>query len=73
MKKSILKSFDKGIVFLLFIIGVFSSCSKDEPLESPEYGVIFMYGVLQSEYKENITLNQETTNLTQDIPIESQD
>ena len=46
MKKTIIKIFDKIIVLLLVLFGVFSSC--DKPVEYgplPEYGVIVpMYG-----------------------------
>jgi hypothetical protein len=60
MKKPIIKSLDKVVVMLLFILGVFSSCEKDEP--KPEYGVAFMYGV-------PVPYNGENSAITQDIPV----
>jgi len=64
MKKPIIKSFDKVIVLLLFIFGVFSSCSKDDP--QPEYGITFMYGVPPLGEGKSIIIKEETN---QNLPV----
>jgi len=69
MKKPIIKSFDKAIVLLLFIFGVFSSCNKEES-NVPEYGVAYMYGVpTPSNGEKNVVISQEKTNSIQDIQV----
>ena len=68
MKKPIIKSFDKVIVLLLFIFGIFSSCGK-EPLygtPEPEYGVILpMYGVPKAD----TMIRKEMPKPMQEIPV----
>jgi hypothetical protein len=54
MKKTFIKFFDKIIVILLFLTGVFSSCSKSESGDAPvKYGMIPLYGIEQAEFKVN--------------------
>jgi hypothetical protein len=72
MKKPIIKIFDKTIVLLLFFLGIFSSCHKDESDNvAPKYGVPEpMYGVMVPyNGKNNSIINQETTNSTQNIQL----
>ena len=68
MKKPIIKSFDKVIVSLLFVFGIFSSCCK-EPLYGmpvPEYGApAIMYGPLQ----DTTIIRKEMPNPIQEIPV----
>ena len=60
MKKIIIKSLDKVIVSLLVIMGVFSSCNKDDI--KPMYGVMPEYGVPMGEYGKSIVINEEISN-----------
>ena len=64
MKKTIIKIFDKIIVLLLLLFGVFSGC--DKPVEYgplPEYGVpVPMYGP-----PTEVIINDDTSNSAQDI------
>jgi hypothetical protein len=65
MKKPIIKFFDKIVILLLFIIGVFSSCQKDDP--KPKYGNIKpMYGPPPPD--KSVIVTQETS----DIPLFSE-
>jgi len=48
MRKGILKLYDKLIIGILFSSFLVSSCKPDEPTPTPVYGVIPMYGVVQS-------------------------
>jgi len=68
MKKNIIKSLDKVIVFLLFIMGVFSSCDKDIPM----YGCEPKYGMPMGKFEKSITLNEETLKTEQDLPVISE-
>jgi len=65
MKKIIIKSFDKIIVLLLFIFGVFYNCTKPEYGPQPEYGMIPMYGVAPPEKATSVIIKEETN---QNIP-----
>jgi len=70
MKTLIIKSLDRIIVFLLFIMGVFSSCTKEEP--RPEYDAS-RYGVPQSyNYEKSIIINEEIIQPAQDVIIISE-
>jgi len=67
MKKPIIKSFDKVIVLLLFIFGVFSNCIKPEyGMPVPEYGMIPMYGVPPPKEIKSTIINEEAN---QDVSI----
>ena len=59
MKKPIIKIFDKVIVLLLVLFGVFAGCDKSVPeygMPVPEYGVIVpMYGS-----PTNVIINDDT-------------
>ena len=48
MRRLILKLYDKLIVGILFSFFLISSCKPDEPVPTPAYGVVPMYGVVQS-------------------------
>jgi hypothetical protein len=58
MKKSVIKTFDKAIVLLLFVFGIFCSCEKPKPM--PKYGAPYpdtnvvrpLYGVMQAPFTE---------------------
>ena len=47
MKKCTLKLYDKIITAILFSTLILLSCKPDEPV--PAYGVVPMYGVVQSK------------------------
>jgi len=46
MRKGLLKLYDKVIVGILFSFFLVSSCKPDEPVPTPAYGVVPMYGVI---------------------------
>ena len=60
MKKTIIKIFDKIIVLLLVLFGVFSSC--DKPVEPEHGGIVLMYGP-----PTNVIINDDNSNSAQDI------
>jgi hypothetical protein len=64
MKKPFIKLLDKIIILLLFIMGVFSSCQKDEP--KPKYGNVPLYGTPPPD--KSVVVAQETN----DIPLFSE-
>ena len=67
MKKLLIKSFDKIIVILLGVLGIFNSCEKPKPLygvEPCEYGV--PYGIYEFH---GIVTDKETSNPIQNIQV----
>ena len=46
MRKLLLKLYDKLIVGILFSFFFVSSCKPDEPVPTPAYGVVPLYGVV---------------------------
>jgi hypothetical protein len=67
--KALVKFFDKIIVFLLVIMGVFSSCNNDDQ-PVPEYGVIEpMYGVRVAK---SVIIEEEASEQPQIVPVISE-